>query len=192
MTVFNKYFKIILAHKVMILLFVGILLLITTFNLSNNNNIENDFKAVKGKVAIINNDNNSKIIKNIYDYMDKYAEIINIKNEEKDILDAIFYKDANYIIIINKGYTESFLKGNPIDIEIKKSTDYISSYMDMVFNKYLKIANIYSQYGMDEESIIKSVNNTFDNSTNVILLNNEISKNLITRVFITDLQIIQF
>ena len=75
MTVFKTYFKILKQNKSVIIMYTAILLVFTVFGTASGNTTKT-FTASKPDIAIINNDENSKIVKNLVSYIDKNANII--------------------------------------------------------------------------------------------------------------------
>ena len=69
MIVFKTFFKVVREYKYTILLYTLILFFFAIFNLEvNNNNI--GFTAEKPNILIVNNDYESKIIDNLYNYLE--------------------------------------------------------------------------------------------------------------------------
>ncbi len=165
--VLNKYKATVLMYTVMLVLFGGL-----NFKTSDNNV---NFTASKPDVLIINEDENIGITKDFIDYLSEYTNIKDIENNEDSINDALFYRDVNYIIYIKPNFRESILSNSPNKdeqfkqlisssdrtiVEIKTTGDYQASIADMLVNKYLHLADIYSNTFEDENEIINHIQKT--------------------------------
>ncbi len=109
MTVFKAFLKVLNKNKFIAILYTIILVVFGAFNMSTSDN-QTSFVAAKPDVLIINNDENVGITKNLVEYIQKNSNIIDIKNDEEAINDALFYRDVNYIIYIPKNYRQEVLE----------------------------------------------------------------------------------
>lgn len=166
MTVFKTFLKVLNKCKAPIIMYTVILIFFGGFNMTTSDNATN-FVASKPDILIINNDEKIGITENLINYIEKNSNIIDIKDDEEAINDALFYRDVNYIIYIPKNFREDFLNGKNPKIEIKSTGDYQSSLAEMMLERYIKIANIYNNASTSEEEIIKNINNTLDKQTEV-------------------------
>lgn len=126
-----------------------------------------NFVASKPDILIINQDSDEKITKNLLEYMKKNSNIVNIKNDEQSINDALFYRDVNYIIYVPKNYGKDFLDGKNPKIQIKSTGDYQSSLADMLLNRYINVANTYLKQIQSEDDLINKINETLEKQTYV-------------------------
>lgn len=166
MTVFKTYFKILNKNKGIILLYIGILLLFSIANMQTNNNT-NNFTASKPDVAIINKDVDGDAVENLKEYLENNAKIIELEDKDSNIDDALFYRQADYVVFIPKGYSESLNKKEIKDIDIKMTPDYDSTYMDMLVKKYYNTLSIYLKYDFSLDETLDMVTNTLQNETKV-------------------------
>lgn len=166
MTVFKTFLKVLNKAKSSIILYTVILIFFSAFNMQTADTSTN-FVATKPDVLIINNDEEKGLTKNLVNYIEKNSNIVNIKNNENAIHDALFYRDLNYIIYIPKNYRKDFLaKKNP-EIKIKKTTDYNASLAEMQLKRYLNVANTYLKVSNNEENLINNINETLAKKTEV-------------------------
>lgn len=170
MTVFKTYFKILKKNIGIIILYSSILLIFTTIG-TTSEDTTTTFKAEKPDVAIINYDTNSKVVKNLETYIKKNANIVNIKNEENALKDALFYRDVNAIIYIYEGYTTDYLNNQEKEIKIELTNDYNASYFKMLVDRYFKIADISNNHYKSEEEIISSINKSLSKSKTIEIKN---------------------
>ena len=99
MTIFKTYWKIVKKNIGIIILYTVMLLVFGTMNLKAN---KNSFEFISSKPDIIIVNNSSGIITdNLISYLKTNANVKNI-TDENDIDDAVFFRDANYVIYIPK------------------------------------------------------------------------------------------
>lgn len=166
MTVFKTFLKIVKKYKGIIILYTVLLVVFGGINIKTNDTNTN-FVASKPDILIVNNDENTGITKNLIDYITKNSNIIELKDNEEAINDALFYRDVNYIIYIPENYRENFLKGLNPKIEVKSTGDYQASYAEMILSRYMKVANIYEKNIENEEELITKINETLSKETTI-------------------------
>ena len=168
MIVFNNYFKIVKKHLGVIIMFASISIGISVINTSYSN--EESYLNVTPKLSIINYDN-SKISQNFVEYMKTKTETVEVANNEKAIQDALYLNKVDSILIIPEYFSKNLLNGNNPEIKIKKSTQNISEYTEILVNRYFKLAESYSKAGMSEQEIIKNIEKTLQSEIEVNFLN---------------------
>ena len=113
MIVYKTFLKVLNKCKFPIILYSAILLFFAGINMSSNDNTM-DFTAEKPNIAVINNDKEEGITKSFLEYLHENTNIKDIKNDEQEIKDALFYREIQYIVYIPEGFSDSFLDGkNP-------------------------------------------------------------------------------
>lgn len=177
MTVFKTFLKVLSKCKGTIILYTIILVLFGTLNFSTNDN-SIDFISSKADIAIVNNDIETGVTKSLIKYLSDNSNIIELKDNEEALDDALFYRDVNYIIYIPKNYNSDFLQDKNPRIEIKSTGDYNASYAEMLLNKYLKTANIYRKNGYSEEELVNKVEEALNTEINVEVTSKLDSNNL--------------
>lgn len=168
MTIFRTFLKVLNKCKVPIITYTIILIFFGAFNMTTSDNSTN-FVASKPDILIINNDEKVGVTENLINYIEKNSNIINIKDDEEAINDALFYRDVNYIIYIPDNYRQDFLDGKNPKIEIKSTGDYQSSLAEMMLERYIKVANIYLAESYTEKELIANVNDTLAKQTQIEL-----------------------
>lgn len=182
MTVFKTFLKVLNKCKGTIITYTVILVCFGIFNMKTSDNQAN-FVASKPDILIINNDVEEGITKNLIEYIEKNSEIIEVKDDEEARNDALFYRDVNYIIYIPENFREDFLNKKNPKIEIKSTGDYQASLAEMMLERYLRIANTYTNTLNSEEEIINSINETLEKETTVELTSNLDTDNLSKMAF---------
>ena len=184
MTVFKTFFKIVRKHKGLILLYTVMLISFGGINLSSRD-ISDTFTSSKPDILIINKDEEVGVTKNLINYLENNSNIINIENDENKINDALFYRDINYVIYIDKGYREKVLNNEETIINIKSTKDYNASLASLLLDEYLNIQNTYNKVTDNEDELITLINDTLENKTDIKALSKEdkSSENRIARYF---------
>ena len=144
MTVFKAFLRVLNKCKVTIIIYTVILVSFGAFNMQSSENSTN-FVASKPDILIINNDVEEGITKSLINYLKENCNLVNIKDNDEAINDALFYRDVNYIIYIPKDYRANVLAGKNPELEIKTTGDYQSSYAEMLLTRYINIVNTYQE-----------------------------------------------
>ncbi|MDE5587002.1 MAG: ABC transporter permease, partial [Bacilli bacterium] len=166
MTVFKTFLKVLKSCKGTIILYSVILIFFAAFNMKSGDNTAN-FVAEKPDIFIINQDQKEGITENLIHYFEENANLVDLKNDEDAINDALFYREVNYIISIPEHFREDFLNHKNPTIEVKSTGDYMASLSEMMLKRYLKVANIYNNTLESEEEVIKNLDKTLSKQTEV-------------------------
>lgn len=164
MIVFKNYFNIVKGHLGIIIMFSAISIGISVVNTSYKST--EDYASVEPKIAVINYDD-SALSDNFVEYITERAEIVKVEDDEKTIQDTLYLNKADSILIIPDNFGANLLTGNEPNIKIKKSTQNISEYTELLVNRYFKIAESYSKVGMSESEIIENIEKTIESEIEV-------------------------
>ncbi len=166
MTVFKTFLKILNKNKFIIILYTMCLIFFGGFNMQTSENNTN-FVASKPDIMIVNYDEEKGITKDLIKYIEENSNVVDLKNNEDAINDALFYRDVNYVVYIPKNYNKDFMDGKNPEIEIKSTGDYQSSFAEMLLSRYIKVANIYQKSINSEEELISKINETLSKKSEV-------------------------
>ncbi|MGL5348015.1 MAG: ABC transporter permease [Peptostreptococcaceae bacterium] len=172
MQVYKAFFKIIKKNLIEISIYVFVFILFTIILGNATVNPEDtDFEQTKTNIIFINNDEESRIVKNLEEYIEKYANIVEVEDEKKYLQDALFFREAEYILRVPKGFTQKLLRGEE-GIIIEKSTlpnSVNGIYMDNLINRYVNAAKIYTSTirGITEKELIEYINKDLSYNTKV-------------------------
>lgn len=166
MTVFKTFLKILNKNKFIIILYTMFLIFFGGFNMQTSENNTN-FVASKPDIMIVNYDEEKGITKDLIKYIEENSNVVDLKNNEDAINDALFYRDVNYVVYISKNYNKDFMDGKNPEIEIKSTGDYQSSFAEMLLSRYIKVANIYQKSINSEEELINKINETLSKKSEV-------------------------
>ena len=178
MTVFKTFLKILNKNKFIIILYTMFLIFFGGFNMQTSENNTN-FVASKPDIMIVNYDEEKGITKDLIKYIEENSNVVDLKNNEDAINDALFYRDVNYVVYIPKNYNKDFMDGKNPEIEIKSTGDYQSSFAEMLLSRYIKVANIYQKSINSEEELISKINETLSKKSEV-----EITSKLDTNILL--------
>ena len=168
MTIFKTYWKIVKKNIGIIILYTVMLLVFGTMNLKAN---KNSFEFISSKPDIIIVNNSSGIITdNLISYLKTNANVKNITNEN-DIDDAVFFRDANYVIYIPKEFENKIENGKEFNIDIKTNNSYDSYIASELLNKYLDVFSKYMNLYNDKILAIQKLDNTLNKKADVVIEN---------------------
>ena len=177
MTIFKNYFKIVKKSLPIIIMYTAIFSVITVITVKANGGEQQQFTVSKPDIAIINNDEQTVFLENFEEYIKQNAEIKELQNDETTLKDALFFGDVDYILIIPENYTKDFLDGNNPKIKTMKVPDsYGASYCEMLLNRYLNIANIYSKTGISEEQLNEYIKEDLSKTADIQIKQNVSNK----------------
>ena len=172
MQVYKAYFKIIKKNIGQLSIYLIIFLLFAIiFGKVSTSTKDTDFESTKVNISIINKDENSKLISGLRDYLKENANIVDVGTSKEDLQDALFFREAEYIITIPKGFTKEILKGNK-DINIEKTVIPNSTseiYMDNLINRYLNTVKMYTSTidNISQAKLVSNVNKDLSHTTDV-------------------------
>ena len=168
MTIFKTYWKIVKKNIGIIILYTVMLLVFGTMNLKAN---KNSFEFISSKPDIIIVNNSSGIITdNLISYLKTNANVKNITNEN-DIDDAVFFRDANYVIYIPKEFENKIENGKEFNIDIKTNNSYDSYIASELLNRYLDVFSKYMNLYNDKILAMQKWDNTLNKKADVVTEN---------------------
>lgn len=180
MTVFKSFLKVLNKNKGVIILYTIILVVFGALNFQTNEDTTN-FVEVKPDVLIINNDKEEGITKSLINYIKENNNIVEIKNNEDAINDALFYRDVNYIIYIPNNFREDFLSHKNPKVEIKSTNDYEATLAEKTLKRYINVLSIYNDTFQNENEIIERTNNTLA-QTVPVEISSKLDTNSLSRI----------
>lgn len=162
MQVFKAFFKILNKNKTAMIVYMVIYLALT-FVLSSNGqkNDTSDFSKVCMEIGVENQDN-GKLGEALVVYLEKENEIKDIPKEREDLLDAMYYRDIQYVLIIPEDFTEKFLAGEREEVlegtaVPGNNTAYLAK---MEIDEFLQKLGMYIDGGYEPE---QAAQKTLDN-----------------------------
>ena len=168
MTIFKTYWKIVKKNIGIIILYTVMLLVFGTMNLKANKN-SFEFISLKPDIIIVNN-SSGIITDNLISYLKTNANVKNI-TDENDIDDAVFFRDANYVIYIPKEFENKIENGKEFNIDIKTNNSYDSYIASELLNRYLDVFSKYMNLYNDKILAIQKLDNTLNKKADVVIEN---------------------
>lgn len=173
MRVFKKYLKIANTYTFMILaytaIFLGLAIVAGSYTSTST-----DYESMDIKVAIINRDKDTELIKGFKDYIKGHGDLVKLEDNDEALRDALFYRTVDYIMIIPDNYTNDFINGKNVVIDTMELPDsYSSIYSKNVLNKYLNTANIYLKAGISDIDLTKLIKEDLDSKVEVGMLDKQ-------------------
>jgi len=181
MIVFNNYFKIVKKHLGLIILYASIAIIVSIMNTGFTDSEEN-YIDENPNVAIISNDS-SLLTESFINYIDSNANIVEVGTSERELQDALYYAEVSAVLIIPENFTNEFLDGKDVKIDIKKSLKSYSTYVELLVNRYFKTFDIYNKSGMSVDKIVTYIEKDLVSKTDVKLLSED-ERNTISKVAI--------
>lgn len=170
MTVFKNYLKVAKTYTLMIIGYTAIFLGLAIFAGSFNSR-STDYQSMDVKVAIINRDEDTDLIKGFKEYIKDHGKVVELVDEQEELRDALFYRTVDYIMIIPDNYTDDFIDGKDVSIETMELPDaYSSIYSKNLLNKYLNTANLYLKAGIDDQELVNLISEDLSKNVEVEML----------------------
>ena len=137
---FELFFKIIKKNALQFVIYMFILVAFSGLMTLSDSDKKEAFQIANIKIGVINHDKDGVISRGIVDYVKENAEYVEIEEEEESIQDALFFRSAEYIIVIPKDFTQDMIEGREVKLEkIQIPGSYSAVYMDTKINQYLNI-----------------------------------------------------
>ena len=156
MQVYKALFKVIKKNLPMLMIYVVVFLFFAIFLSNvNTNPLEEDFTETKVNMVFINNDGDSLLAAGLEGYLGQNANFVFIPDESKQLQDALFFKEVEYILKIPKGFTASFLAGSETELTKAAAPGSTSElYLNSLINKYLNNWTI-DRLGKTDQAILR-------------------------------------
>ncbi len=141
---FELFFKIIKKNALQFVIYMFILVAFSGLMTLSDSDKKEAFQIANIKIGVINHDKDGVISRGIVDYVKENAEYVEIEEEEESIQDALFFRSAEYIIVIPKDFTQDMIEGREVKLEkIQIPGSYSAVYMDTKINQYLNTLKLY-------------------------------------------------
>ncbi len=142
MQAFKIFFKVLLKSSLgSIIMYAGIFIGVAVlFTQVGGGDPTQDFMYMdEASVAVIDNDN-SEMSLQITDFLASRTNLVAVENNENAINDALFFRAAQFILVIPKNYEHDFLSGRAPVMDTYKIPEATASIMvSMMLDKYLSM-----------------------------------------------------
>ena len=166
MQVFKLFFKIAKTKWLGMLIFLGIFLLILNFTDVGQGATE--FSSSKMALTVFDHDD-SDASRKLCDYLKKNNEIVDIENDKDKLIDALYVTSTNYVIDINKGYSEKLAKGETDGLFTTRylHDSYTNKLADSTLDTYVGTVKAYLAGGMELDKALDAAEEALDIKTEV-------------------------
>ncbi|MBO5372768.1 MAG: ABC transporter permease [Lachnospiraceae bacterium] len=131
------------------------------------------FKSVELQIGIVDKDHSAASAA-LSEYLDSMHELISLENQKEVLLDRLFYRDVEYILVIPEGFEDNLLSGKDTNLfeTVQIPGIYSSAFVDQQINSYLKTVKLYLSGGYSLEDALSHSTDTFlDTANNVQIVN---------------------
>jgi len=170
MQVFKAMMKVIIKRlpsaMVYIIVFVAVSVMVTKASTKDNR-----FEASRLSICIFDEDGSSASSA-LAEFIGKSNDIVEIENDRDVIIDSLYYKRADYVLKINKGYEEKLTAGDTAGlfdtycIGDRFSTVYMGQYLD----EYISSVRSYFTMGREMTEAISCTEELLSQQTEVDML----------------------
>ncbi len=111
MQVFKTFFKILNKNKTTMIVYMAIYLALTlmlTFNRQTNDT--SDFSKISLEIGVENRDE-GVLGEALVSYLERDNEIKGIPEDKEELLDAMYYREVQHVLVIPEDFTEKFVAG---------------------------------------------------------------------------------
>lgn len=174
MTVFKTFFKMAKKHIGNLIMYTAIFLSITLFIANNNEATVENYTGSAVRVAIFDEDN-SDLSKALADYLDIQHDLVSLENDLDAIRDALYIRQAEYVITIPQGFETSVLAESEENLlEVYKLPGSVTAqFVDMSVNSFLSTYGAYLAGGFTATEAYEKTLQTIDTQSEVTFYNKE-------------------
>lgn len=146
MQVFKLCMQILKKNLPIMLVYVFVFVLVSLImaaNMSKELEMITAFNPSKTNIAFISEET-SPLIDGFKEELGHIANFVELPDETDALQDALFFRKVSYILRVPKGFTESFMKGENVQLEKTAVPDSFSNtYIDLCIDKYFNTARLY-------------------------------------------------
>lgn len=148
MQVFKTFMKVIKKRLNVSMIYIVVFIII---GIVMTNTVSNDgnFTQTKLKISITDLDD-TQASRALVDYISKDNKIVSVKNDMDSITDAIFYRNADIILTVNKGYSQKLADGETYGLfsNYRIPGSYTAEFFDEQLNQYISMITAYTAEGL--------------------------------------------
>ena len=176
---FKTFFRVIKKYFPMMLIYLDVFLIIAlayeTTNEKDNERLNTRYESLKVRVSVIDHDQ-SELSNGLKQYIDENNILVDIKDNNKAKLDAIYYRATDYVLTIPKGFAEDMQdKKNPkvekIHITDAGNAEYIDHFIDQYLSTYEYFQS--ENENVPAEELIKKTQQALSEKTKVTVMEGE-------------------
>jgi len=167
MQVFKAFMKVLKKNLPTSMIYILIFMLIL-INMTNSSSDALSFKASEMSICIFDEDNTAES-KALQNYIFKGNKKVNVENDRDKIINALYYDYADYIFVINKGYSQNLRDGNTDNLfrNYHMHDSYSSRLVSSKIEEYISTVNSYIAAGQDISEAVSSAEKVLSQETEV-------------------------
>ena len=145
--------------------------LFISFMYAHSSTKDNKFEANRLKICIFDEDDTPESRK-LTEFIGKSNDLTELENDRDVIIDSLYYKRANYALIINKGYAERLGAGETDELFGSYCLDesYSTVYMGKILDEYVSSVRAYLTMGKPLSEAISCTEEALAQDTEVSML----------------------
>lgn len=157
-----------------LIMYTAIFLSITLFIANNNEATVENYTGSAVRVAIFDEDN-SDLSKALADYLDIQHDLVSLENDLDAIRDALYIRQAEYVITIPQGFETSVLAESEENLlEVYKLPGSVTAqFVDLSVNSFLSTYGAYLAGGFTATEAYEKTLQTIDTQSEVTFYNKE-------------------
>ena len=139
MQVFKVFFKVLWkGHKVPIIIYTIIFLVLAFMFAYMGSDGEKMFEQTELNICFFDEDN-SEESRSLIDFIGENNNVVSLENDNDVIIDALYYKRVDCVLIIKNGYSENLASGNTDKLfEMRKMH---SGYSEILMDMFLRLCS---------------------------------------------------
>ena len=167
MPVFKTYMKVVKKNLLMALIYTGIFVMLV-FMFSSGAEPSVKFESISLGVCVLDEDN-TEASKALTDYIASTNNLVEIENDKDEILDALYYTRADYVLTIKSGFEEKIKAGERENLltNYQLPDSYDGVFIDNKIDHYVSTLSAYMVAYDDVSAAISKTNATLSKETQV-------------------------
>lgn len=167
MPVFKTYMKVVKKNLFMAFIYTGIFVLLV-FMFSSSAEPSVKFESVSLGVCVIDEDN-TEASKALTEYIGSTNNLVEIENDKDEILDALYYTRADYVLTIKSGFEEKIKAGETDNLltNYQLPDSYDGVFIDNKIDHYVSTLSAYAVVNNDISAAISKTAGTLSRETEI-------------------------
>lgn len=175
MQVFKAFFKILNRNKMAMVIYIGIYMALTiVMSSSGASSDTSNFSQVSMEIGVDNQDK-GELGNALVEYLSRENNIKDIPTEREELLDAMYYREMQYVLVIPENFTQNFLSGEREEalegtVVPGNNTAFLA---EMEINEFLKTLGMYVDGGFAPDKAAEQTLLDMQKESRVEFLNQE-------------------
>jgi ABC-2 type transport system permease protein len=179
MPVFKLSMKIIHKNLSTMSIYITIFVVITLLSATQvPASTQVSYRMEKTDIAFFSEES-SPLIDGFRENLSEYAHFVDIKDDKNTLQDALYFRNIYYILRIPKGFTEAFMKGEPVQlIKSVVPASAAGAYLDIAIDQYFNTAKLYVKGvpGITQEQLVQNLAKDLSYQTQTTFQDLELAK----------------